>query len=97
MSRLFLKLLTWGPLLLDILRKLLLVTGGTQPGAQVHPGPDLERERQRDKELARLRRQTRRAILLAVLAILIGLGALAWVIGGRHQLPAPPPAATERY
>lgn len=103
MSGLFAKLvflarrLGWLGPVLQILSQLLRTVRNTQPlGEELYPNPDLERKRQLDEKLLRLRRQVRRARLLAAFTSLIALGALAWIIGGRHQQPTLPPATIEQ-
>lgn len=89
--------LSWLAPLLPILPQLLRTIRNTQPPeGEVYPNPDLEHKRELDEKLLRLRRQVRRARLLAAFASLIALGALAWIIGGRHQQPPLPPVTVEQ-
>ena len=88
----FLKAPLWlFPLVLGLLKQLLPADLEVPGQTRVYPAETQNPEQER--QLAVLRRRTLQALWLAGIAVLFSLVSLAWVIGGRHQLPTPAPTA----
>ncbi len=86
----FLKAPLWlFPLVLHLLKRLL--PSDLEAPGQTGVYPAESRDPEQERQLAALRRRTRQALWLAGIAVLLSLVSLAWVIGGRHQLPVPAP------